>query len=65
MRGKDNQWVRPHPGPFVWNNIEKEKGIFSWDKVDKYVTYAQSHNQNTIELLLAVRPCSVEFIPKT
>ena len=25
MRGKDNQWVRPHPGPFVWNNIEKEK----------------------------------------
>ena len=23
MRGKDNQWVRPHPGPFVWNKIEK------------------------------------------
>ena len=21
MRGKDNQWVRPHPGPFVWNMI--------------------------------------------
>ena len=48
MKGKDNQWVRPHPGPFVWNNIEKEKGIFSWDKVDKYVTYAQNHNQKTI-----------------
>ena len=48
MRGKVNQWVRPHPGPFVWNNIEKEKGIFSWDKADKYVIYAQSHNQNTI-----------------
>ena len=48
MRGKDNQWVRPHPGPFVWNNIEKEKGIFSWDKADKYVTYAQNHNQKTI-----------------
>ena len=28
MRGKDNQWVRPHPGPFVWNNIEKEEGVF-------------------------------------
>ena len=41
MRGKDNQWVRPHPGPFVWNNIEKEKGIFSWDKADEYVTYSQ------------------------
>ena len=48
MRGKDNQWVRPHPGPFVWNNIEKEKGIFSWDKADEYVIYAQNHNQNTI-----------------
>ena len=51
MRGKDNQWVRPHPGPFVWNNIEKEEGVFSWDKVDKYVTYAQNHNQKTICLL--------------
>ena len=48
MRGKDNKWVRPHPGPFVWNNIEIEKGIFSWDKTDKYVTYAQNHNQKTI-----------------
>jgi hypothetical protein len=25
MQGKDNQWVRPHPGPFIWNHIEKEK----------------------------------------
>ncbi len=48
MRGKDNQWVRPHPGPFVWNNIEKEKGIFSWDKADEYVNYAQKHNQTII-----------------
>ena len=22
MRGKDGQWVRPHPGPFIWNHIE-------------------------------------------
>jgi len=48
MRGKNNKWVRPHPGPFVWNNIEKEKGIFSWDKADEYVTYAQNYNQTTI-----------------
>ena len=48
MRGKDNQWVRPHPGPFVWNNIEKEKGVFSWDKADDNVKYAQSHNQTII-----------------
>ena len=45
MRGKDNQWVRPHPGPFIWNHIEKEKGKFTWEEVDKYVVYAQEHNQ--------------------
>ena len=48
MRGKDNQWVRPHPGPFIWNKIEKEKGNFSWSETDKYVNYAQLHNQNII-----------------
>ena len=37
MRGKDGQWVRPHPGPFVWNHIESEKGKFFWEDVDKYV----------------------------
>ena len=26
MRGKDNIWVRPHPGPFVWSQIEPEEG---------------------------------------
>ena len=48
MRGKDNQWVRPHPGPFIWNGIEIEKGVFSWEAADKYVVYAQEHNQKTI-----------------
>ena len=45
MRGKDGQWVRPHPGPFIWNQIEKEKGKFTWEEVDEYVVYAQEHNQ--------------------
>ena len=45
MRGKDGQWVRPHPGPFIWNHIEKEKGKFTWEEVDEYVVYAQEHNQ--------------------
>ncbi len=45
MRGKVGQWVRPHPGPFIWNHIEKEKGNFSWEDADKYVLYAQQHNQ--------------------
>ncbi len=48
MRGKNNQWVRPHPGPFVWNKIEVEQGNFSWQKADKYVVYTQDHNQTII-----------------
>ena len=48
MRGKDGKWVRPHPGPFIWNGIEREQGIFSWEETDKYVVYAQEHNQKTL-----------------
>ena len=48
MRGKEGQWVRPHPGPFIWNHIEKEKGNFTWDDTDKYVVYAQEHNQTIL-----------------
>ena len=48
MRGKDNQWVRPHPGPFIWNHIEKEKGNFTWEDADQYVVYAQEHNQTIL-----------------
>ena len=48
MRGKENQWVRPHPGPFIWNHIEKEKGKFNWEEADKYVLYAQDHNQTIL-----------------
>ncbi len=48
MRGKDGQWVRPHPGPFIWNHIEREKGNFTWEEVDKYVIYAQEHNQTIL-----------------
>ena len=48
MRGKEGQWVRPHPGPFIWNHIEKEKGNFTWDDADKYVVYAQEHNQTIL-----------------
>ena len=48
MRGKDGQWVRPHPGPFVWNHIESEKGKFFWEDVDQYVLYAQEQNQTIL-----------------
>ena len=45
MRGEDNQWVRPHPGPFVWNMIENKQGEYYWRDADEYVVYAQEHNQ--------------------
>ena len=48
MRGKNDQWVRPHPGPFVWNRIEKKQGNFSWQETDEYVVYAQDHNQTIL-----------------
>jgi hypothetical protein len=48
MRGKENQWVRPHPGPFVWNMIENKKGEYNWRDTDEYVVYAQDHNQTII-----------------
>ena len=48
MRGKDSSWVRPHPGPFVWEMIEREEGRFFWKDADKYVNYAQDHNQTII-----------------
>ena len=48
MRGKNGQWVRPHPGPFIWNHIEKEKGEFNWEETDKYVVYAQENNQTIL-----------------
>ena len=48
MRGKDNQWVRPHPGPFVWNMIENKKEKYNWRDTDEYVLYAQDHNQTII-----------------
>ena len=51
MRGKDGQWVRPHPGPFIWNHIESEKGNFFWEDADQYVVYAQEHNQQLFGLI--------------
>ena len=35
MRGKDGKWVRPHPGPFVWNKIEKKQGNSGFSKIQK------------------------------
>ena len=48
MRGKDNIWVRPHPGPFVWSLMEPEQNKFFWKDADEYVKNAQESNQNIL-----------------
>ena len=40
MRGKDGKWVEPHPGPFIWNGIEKEQGVFPGKKqINMFLTH--------------------------
>ena len=40
MRGQDNQWVRPHPGPFVWSMIEpKENDFFGRMRTNMSITH--------------------------
>ncbi len=48
MRGQDGQWVRPHPGPFIWGSIEPVPGEFAWQFSDKVVSYAQDHKQKIL-----------------
>jgi len=38
------RWDRPHPGPFIWGQIEETKGIYNWDNVDQYVARAQQQD---------------------
>lgn len=35
--GFEGAWVRPHPGPFIWGRIEKNKGEYDWRETDKLV----------------------------
>jgi hypothetical protein len=37
-------WERPHPGPFIWGEIEKDEGTYDWSGVDRYVTDAQDND---------------------
>lgn len=36
-------WQRPHPGPFIWGDIEKKKGEYDWSETDDYVIKSQSY----------------------
>jgi hypothetical protein len=42
-------WVRPHPGPFLWDSMQKDKnGKTDFSKTDKIVGYQQSQNYGTL-----------------
>ena len=42
------KWDRPHPGPFTWNGIERQKGTYSWYEPDRLVQQNQSFNLATL-----------------
>lgn len=34
-------WIRPHPGPFIWNSIESQEGTYDFSLADAGVELAQ------------------------
>ena len=46
-------WDRPHPGPFVWNDIEPQKGVYDFSNADAYVAAAQERG---IKVLATIWP---------
>jgi len=41
-------WQRPHPGPFIWGEIETSPGVFNWDSCDEEVKNSQKYGVNII-----------------
>lgn len=46
-------WARPHPGPAIWNEIEKTQGNYEWEQLDDSVRQAHSLG---INLLITIWP---------
>jgi hypothetical protein len=46
-------WARPHPGPFAWGWIEKQKGTLDFSTADQWVAAAQ---QDNVTILATVWP---------
>ena len=41
-------WERPHPGPFIWDELQKDSGEYSWSFSDNYIKKSQSYNFNIV-----------------
>ncbi len=41
-------WERPHPGPFIWDELQKDSGEYNWSFSDNYIKKSQSYNFNII-----------------
>jgi len=37
-------WQRPHPGPFIWNEIEEREGVYDFSDADEYVKKSQNYD---------------------
>lgn len=46
-------WVRPHPGPFIWGEIERKPGEYSWRRTDQLIAQAQSRR---VAVLVTIWP---------
>ncbi|MFA6028118.1 MAG: hypothetical protein WC752_04300 [Patescibacteria group bacterium] len=47
-------WLRPHPGPAVWDMIQNEEGAeYDWDFMDETVTNIEDNN---IKMLITIWP---------
>jgi len=44
------RWDRPHPGPFVWNDIDPDGqgNDFNWDNTDSYIDKVQQYDFVTL-----------------
>jgi len=46
-------WIRPHPGPFIWGDIESTPGVYRWTVVDRVV---QDLQRERLAILATVWP---------
>lgn len=44
----DVHWERPHPGPFIWDKLQKDSGEYDWSFSDNYIKKSQSYNFNIV-----------------